>query len=95
MRLFVLAANISVIHKECEKILLSYFIWGLCDNILEMKILTIRLTSAAEAERMETAGDALRAKQRAKLVAGGYVAPEAEGYDSGGAAYPEHKDECE
>lgn len=52
-------------------------------------------TSAAEAERVATAQDALRAKQRARRAAGKFVAPEADDYDSARAGYPELEDECE
>lgn len=95
VRQLVLAAHRSVTHKEREKILISHFILGLYNNSLALQISTMSPTTAEKEERMATAGDALRAEQRARRAAGGYVAPEVDDYDSGGEGCQEPEDECE
>lgn len=82
VRLLVLAVHRSVTHKERGKILISIFIRKLYYNSSALQISTISPISTAESERMATAGDARRAKQRARRGAGCYVASEADSYDS-------------
>lgn len=94
VRLLVLTANRSVTHKERKKILVSHFIRKLNDNRLALQISTMSPTNEAEEERMANAGDGIRAEQRARRAAGGYVAPEADDSDSGGAGFPESENDC-
>lgn len=56
---------------------------------------TINPTSAAEAESLATAKDALGEEQRARRAAGCYLPPEADGYDSKRDGCLEQDDDCE